>query len=219
MCWCERVVPISTRTRFVFLMHPYEDRHVKLNTGRLTHHCLQNSLLLVGDHFQTDSKVQDLIDDPENYPVLLYPGKGARDMSKHELSSSDLEGRRLVVFVLDGTWRLARSILKRSAKLQSLPKVMFAANTRSRYAIKKQPEEHCLSTLEATHELLHALERSGLDTYSQPDQLLKLFAEMQTQQIECLKRNRSPHFVPRDAVAMSASEERMRQHLQDDHFK
>jgi hypothetical protein len=62
---------------------------------------------------------------------------------------------------------------------------MFTPAGRSRYVIKQQPQEGCLSTLEATHELLLALERSGLDRYPLPAQLLGLFERMQAYQIRC----------------------------------
>jgi len=62
---------------------------------------------------------------------------------------------------------------------------MFTPTTPSRYVIKQQPQEGCLSTLECTHELLLALDRAGLDTYERPDQLLALFQRMQDFQIRC----------------------------------
>jgi hypothetical protein len=51
--------------------------------------------------------------------------------------------------------------------------------------IKQQPQEGCLSTLEAVHELLTALERSGLDRYDNPTQLLDVFQRMQDFQLKC----------------------------------
>lgn len=196
LCWCGKIAPIVTRTKIVILMHPYEYRRIKLNTGRLTHFCLADSELFVGESFDEHKAVQALINDPGNYPVLLYPGKGARDLSKGELRSEDFEGRRLVVFLLDGTWRMVRPMLRISLSLQRLPKIMFSGAAPSRYVIKRQPEAGCLSTLEATHELLLALERSGLDKYSKPDQMLDLFLEMQEFQLRCELENRRPDFVP-----------------------
>lgn len=189
---------MPTRTKFVILMHPYEYRQIKLNTGRLTHLCLADSALYVGETFDKHKAVQALIHDPENYPVLLYPGEGARDLSKGELRAVDFSGRRLVVFLLDATWRLVRPMLRYSQSLQQLPKIMFSNAAPSRYVIKRQPEVGCLSTLEATHELLLALDRSGLDDYSMPDQMLTHFMEMQEFQVKCAEENRRPDFVPRN---------------------
>ena len=83
---------------------------------------------------------------------------------------TQLVSRRLVVFLLDATWRLVRPMFRTSLSLQRLPRIMFSNAAPSRYIIKRQPEPGCLSTLEATHELLVALDRSGLDAYTQPAQ-------------------------------------------------
>ena len=187
---------MPTRTKFVILMHPYEHKRVKANTGRLTHLCLRDSELHLGIGFDDHEAVQALINDPKNYPVLLYPSRDAVDLStvqKHDPQLSalhaQLESRRLVVFLLDATWRLVRPMLRTSPSLQRLPRIMFSHAAPSRYVIKRQPEPGCLSTLEATHELLLALERSGLDAYAQPEQLLGLFQRMQDFQIRRTAEN------------------------------
>jgi DTW domain-containing protein YfiP len=181
---------MPTRTKFVFLMHPYEFKRVKANTGRLTHLCLTDSAIHMGVGFDADETVQALINDPQNYPVMLYPTSGARDLSKGQLHAADFAGRRLVVFLLDATWRLARTMWRSSPSLHRLPRIMFSNAAPSRYVIKQQPEPGCLSTLEATHELLLALERSGLDQYAFPEQLLSLFLRMQDVQLRCIAENK-----------------------------
>ena len=185
LCWCATLQPMETRTRFVFLMSPKEFKQEKAGTGRLTHLCLPNSELRMGEGFDQNELVQALINDPENHPVLLYPGRTARNLSKGDLTSADLGGRRLVVFLIDATWGGARKILRLSPSLQRLPRIMFTPSAPSRYVIKQQPQEGCLSTLEAVHELLMALERSGMDRYENPGQLLDLFQRMQDFQLKC----------------------------------
>jgi DTW domain-containing protein len=180
---------MPTRTKFVILMHPYEHKRVKANTGRLTHLCLADSELHLGIGFDEHEAVQALINDPRNFPVLLYPGRDSRDLSKGELPVADLAGRRLVVFLLDATWRLVRPMFRTSLSLQRLPRIMFTNAAPSRYIIKRQPEPGCLSTLEATHELLGALDRAGLEVYSQPTQLIDLFHRMQDFQIRRAAEN------------------------------
>jgi len=186
LCWCPSITPMATRTRFVFLMHPKEFKQEKASTGRLTHLSLAESELHMGIEFDDHPRVQALIADPANFPMLLYPGATARNLSSGELTSRELAGRQLVVFLLDGTWSCARKMLRLSPSLQRLPRIMFTAETAvSRYVIKQQPQEGCLSTLEATHELLRALELSGLDHYPLPEQLLSLFQRMQEFQLKC----------------------------------
>jgi len=188
---------MPTRTKFVILMHPYEFKRIKANTGRLTHLCLADSELHIGETFDRHEAVQALITDPQNYPVLLYPGRDALDLSTvarddPQLSAlnSHLAHRRLVVFLPDATWRLVRPMLRTSLSLQRLPKIMFSNAAPSRYIIKRQPEPGCLSTLEAAHELLVALDRAGLDRYTQPEQMLDLFQRMQEFQIRRTEENR-----------------------------
>ena len=187
---------MPTRAKFVILMHPYEFKRVKANTGRLTHLCLRDSELHLGVGFDEHEAVQALINDPKNFPVLLYPSRDAVDLSAVQQDDSrlsalrsQLESRRLVVFLLDATWRLVRPMLRTSLSLQRLPRIMFSHAAPSRYTIKRQPEPGCLSTLEATHELLVALDRSGLDCYAHPDQLLGLFQRMQDFQISRTAEN------------------------------
>jgi DTW domain-containing protein YfiP len=179
---------METRTHFVFLMHPKEFKEEKAGTGRLTQLSLPNSELHMGKGFDDHEVVQAVINDPKNFPVLLYPGTNAVNLSESAqlpAFTAQLRARQLVVILLDATWSGARKMLRLSPSLQRLPRIMFTPSAPSRYVIKQQPQEGCLSTLEAVHELLMVLERTGLDAYSHPDQLLGLFQRMQDFQIRC----------------------------------
>ncbi len=178
-CWCGSIVPVPTRTRFVLLMHPKEFKREKAATGRLTHLCLADSEIHMDLAWDGNAAVQAILGDPRNHCVLLYPGPEARNLSRGELGADALAGRRLVVFLLDATWSGARKMLRLSPGLQSLPRVVITASAPSRYVIKRQPQAGCLSTLEAVHETLLALERVGLDRYERPEQLLQVFDRMQ----------------------------------------
>jgi DTW domain-containing protein YfiP len=185
---------METRTRFVFLMHPKEFKQEKAATGRLTHLCLLRSEVHVGVGFDEHPEVQALISDPRYLPVLLHPGRDAVDLSSSHwnVAGGPLAPllahpgqRTLLVFLLDATWALGRKMLRVSPSLQRLPRIMFTPSAPSRYLIKQQPHTGCLSTLEATHELLLALERVNLDHYPQRQQLLELFHRMQDFQLKC----------------------------------
>jgi DTW domain-containing protein YfiP len=185
LCWCESIIPFAPLTKFVFLMHPKEFKREKANTGRLTHLCLSGSEIHMGISFDCHDAVQTLLRDPTLYPVLLYPGHNAHDLANGGLNRETLSGRRLVILLLDATWSGARKMLRLSTTLQRLPRVMFNPTAPSRYVIKQQPQVGSLSTLEATHETLLALEKTGLDHYPHPEQLFSLFDRMQDFQIRC----------------------------------
>ncbi len=199
-CLCAGIRPIQLRSKIILLMHPMEYRYAKAATGRLTHLALAQSEIHVGIGFDEHPAVQELIHDPANYPVLLYPGPGAVNLSGDAgplegLGINKSGGRCLVVFLLDATWPCAKKMFRLSPSLQALPKLMFTPSQRSRYLIKRQPKELCLSTLEATHELLLALEASGLDVYPDKEELLSLFDRMQDYQIACARDPNKRNFA------------------------
>ncbi len=192
LCLCPSEPPMPTRTRIVLLMHPMEWKHEKCNTGRLTCLNLANSEIIPGLGFDDNPRYRALVDDPANYPVLLYPGKTAYDLSTGEFPAAELGSRQLVVFLIDSTWACAKAILRESPGLLKLPCVKFTPTVLSRYMIKRQPAPHCVSTIEATHELLLALERSGLDRYPDKNRLLASFLAMRDYQLERIKTDYQP---------------------------
>jgi len=177
---------METRTRVVLLMHPKEYRYQKCTTGRLLCLHLQNAEIISGVYFDDNPRVRRLIEDPANFPVLLYPGKDA--LSIAALSASSLGGRRLVVFLIDGTWHCARTIARKNPLLLDLPRLMIHPASPSRFTIKRQPAPWCLSTLEAAHELLLGLEARGLDSYPDKERLLVAFNAMQDFQVRQIAR-------------------------------
>jgi len=183
---------MPTRTRIVLLMHPMEWKHEKCTTGRLTCLNLANSEIIPGLAFDDNPRYRALVDDPANYPVLLYPGKTAFDLYTGGFPAAELGSRQLVVFLVDSTWACAKAILRESPGLLELPCVKFTPTEPSRYIIKRQPAPHCVSTIEATHELLLALERSGLDEYPDKGRLLAAFFAMRDYQLERIQTDYHP---------------------------
>ena len=175
---------METRTRIVLLMHPMELRHQKCTTGRLTCLNLANSEIIPGVSFDGNARVRSLIDDPRNYPVLLYPGEGAISIRGGSFPALTPGARRLVVFLIDATWHCSRKIARESPSLMRLPRLTIEPSAPSRFIIKRQPAAWCLSTIEAAHELLLALEAGRLDVYPDKNRLLDAFNAMQDFQVQ-----------------------------------
>lgn len=174
-------------------MHPMEWKREKCTTGRLAVLNLAGAEIIPGLAFDEEPRFRALVDDPLNFPFLLYPGEGAVDLGADPSPRLSLEalaggpvgpgGRRLVAFLIDATWACAKAVARESPGLMRLPRLMFRPRERSRWTIKRQPAEWCLSTLEAVHELLLALEAAGLDSYPDKGRLLEVFERMQAYQI------------------------------------
>lgn len=143
----------------------------RVATGRMAHLCLRGSTLIEGIQFSGHAKIREIVSNPENHCVILYPGRNSVDLSSAG-SSFVPEGKKLVVFVIDGTWATAGRMI-RSEDLRGLPSVSFSLVARSRFRVRKQPAAECLSTIEAIHRTIDLL-----GTTSEHDSLLKVFDRM-----------------------------------------
>jgi len=186
-CYCSRIRPIESGIDFVILIHPIESRR-RIATGRMAHLILKESWLIEGEDFSKSEKVSRLTSDPARRCMILYPGRTAVDLDvpeiktsiRHSLSSED---QRLTIFVIDGTWATARKMMRLSANLRDLPMVKFRPAQESRFQVRKQPEKHCLSTIEAIYAVLDRLAPSA-----KHDHLLELFLEMVERQKKYVPR-------------------------------
>ena len=186
-CLCGGVKPFSTRTRFVILMHSEEAHKQRTGTARLAKLCLENAELLTGKDFTDNERVNGLLRDPAYSPFLLYPGPEAvnfRTLGKDPLP----EGKTLLVFVIDGTWRGARSLLNRSRNIRALPRLSFSREYSSQFIIKKQPRAHCVSTIEAVYYLCKEAAEAGYEEPgARPEALMALFKELVDTQLHYQK--------------------------------
>jgi DTW domain-containing protein YfiP len=179
-CYCASLRPFTPSFTVALLQHPKERKN-PIGTARMTYLSIQGSLLIPGIGFEKDERVNALIADKSNYCVVLFPGTEAINLSEPEgvkellrcsaagtvkealrcsaagtgaADESAAYTRKLVVFVIDGTWSQAKGMIRKSPNLMALQKVRFDPETPSRYRIRKQPDPHCLSTLEAVHALV-----------------------------------------------------------------
>lgn len=146
VCWCAAIVPVASRTRVVFLQHPREAR-VAVSTCRMAHLSLPNSQMHVLWSADDSPALAAQLAGPDTY--VLFPAADAVDIAS-------LPRPPHTLVVIDGTWSNAKKLVARSKLLRSLPRVAFHPDFTSNYRIRREPAEHCLSTIEAT---AHALER------------------------------------------------------------
>ena len=181
-CLCDSIKPFPTRMRFVILMHTKEARRQKTGTARLAKLCLTNAELLIGTDFTRNERVNSLLRDPSYSPFVLYPGPEAVNFKI--LGTDPAYGKTLLIFVIDGTWECARRLLNRSQNIRALPRLSFSRSYSSQFAIKKQPMEHCISTIEALYYLCAEAEEAGYENLkAQSENLMVVFKKLVESQI------------------------------------
>src|SRR5690349_6318551 len=105
VCVCAEHVRMPSRTRVLILQHPRESA-VPIGTARLAELMLPNSERHVGVELEDVPRVRDLLSDPAQPAVLLYPGPGAADIV------SEPPPGPVTLVVIDGTWWQAQKLFK-----------------------------------------------------------------------------------------------------------
>ncbi|RYZ71733.1 MAG: DTW domain-containing protein, partial [Proteobacteria bacterium] len=133
-----------------------------------------------GEDLDFSPEILRTLSDPTLAPMVLYPTTDATPLES--ISRAEIPaGRRLALFVIDGTWYQAKQMVRRSLLLSTLPKVSFSTTKVSEYGFRKQPAEHCLSSVEAVHLAIDAFQKSPLastDLDRQHDQMIEIFRRM-----------------------------------------
>ena len=196
-CYCHLIKPFDPKVTFAILIHKLEIER-KIATGTLSHLVLKNSVLLPGCDYTEDETLNQLIDDPNNFCVVLYPGAEALNLSslnEQEKKSFVPEGKKLVVIVIDGTWATARHTMRLSENLKDLPRISFSFSGPSNFRVRKQPRAECYATVEAIHRTLELLgDSQGYDFESRDhDNLLEVFNFIVENQINLMRE--LPHNI------------------------
>lgn len=186
ICFCSTIQAFDPQIKFVILMHPMEARRERVGTGRLAHLCLDRSEIVVGLDFTDDHYVNQLIADPQYYPMVLYPGKTAHNISEKALDAEVVNDRTPLIFVIDGTWPCAKKMMKLSKNLHLIPRICFTPREPSRFEVKMQPHPMCLSTIESIHFFIGEWEKAvGHDGQNRRQILLDVFDKLVAFQKAC----------------------------------
>ena len=179
-CLCEHLptTKIHLQTHVVILQRPVEFRRKTISTVPLIKLCLERIDVLVGRSFDDNIELQRLLDDNIDniIPLLLFPGDDAvtlddisdvhQQLAKHykkdtQSTNSIQSSNKYILIIVDGTWKQAKQILRSSPSILSkCQSVQFKSTTQTSIydSIRKQPDSHCLSTLESCERTLQLLE-------------------------------------------------------------
>jgi DTW domain-containing protein YfiP len=185
-CYCAQVQAFDPGFDLVLLVHPREAKN-PVGTARMLYRFTRQSLVFegTGQGLGRDPLFQAWLEENRARSWVLYPGDGATILTPKSgpqwAQTQCSKTRRPAILLIDGTWSQARGLIRDCPALHELPQLAFQPRHPSRYQIREQPGEQCLSSLEAVVELCDLIQRHASPG---PAPMLATFEQMVKFQVE-----------------------------------
>ncbi len=180
-CLCSYTKQFDPEVKFVLLMHPKESKKQRTGTGRLCKISMKDCEIIEGIDFSQNERLQNLLNDSQYFPVLMYPGPDAMNAKSEQLKLQMKSNpkKKILAILIDGTWFCARQIINKNKYLLNLNKMSFSKNYTSIFTFKKEPHPECLSTLETCYYFIQELkENDFINKNINPEPLMNVFKQM-----------------------------------------
>jgi DTW domain-containing protein YfiP len=150
-CICDRAPIISTIAK-IWIISSERELYRPSNTARLLKLVNPHSTeIFLWERAKKPEKLIDNINDEMYDTYLVFPIEDEKQCRKVEHIS---EGKIPAFIIIDGTWKEARKILRKSDYLNKLPRVSLEPNFKSQYDLRRGAGEGNLCTIEAAVEVL-----------------------------------------------------------------
>jgi DTW domain-containing protein YfiP len=145
-------VPQVTTTAKIWILSTEREFHRPSNTARLLKLMNPESTeLILWERVSIPNKLIEHIDNKNYETYLLFPSDDD-DLSK-DIVDFNRSVKTPSFIILDGTWKEARKILRKSDCLKKLPRISLNPTHNSEYTLRKGATEGELCTIEAAMEV------------------------------------------------------------------
>ncbi|WP_428773523.1 tRNA-uridine aminocarboxypropyltransferase [Vibrio sp.] len=129
------------------------------NTGRLIADTIKQTYVYQWKRTEPDSDMLALLNNTRYQPVVVFPKQYVENEKRvvaapHSWRNSD---KTPLLVLIDGSWREARKIFRRSEYLADLPVISIAPERVSQYVMRKSADEQHLATAEVATLVLEEL--------------------------------------------------------------
>lgn len=163
-CTCEHRQYLNTSANFMLIM--YDDEVLKpTNSGRLIADTVPNTSAFLWSRIEPNKQMVEMINDPQYQPLLIFPAQYAQEgqlvvehidqvthaveCDKLEINSDTTKNKKIpLLILLDGSWRQAIKMFRKSPYLHELPLLSFNPETLATYELRKGSHDFQLSTAE-----------------------------------------------------------------------
>lgn len=156
-CLCPFRVSAVSEARVWLLTHSME-HHKPTNTGRLIGDVLPDTEVFTWYRTLPDERLLSLLEDERFAPFVIFPDDqpdyADRVVGIDAVETARTHAKVPVFLLLDGTWRQARRIFRKSPYLDRLPVLPLSTDRLTRYRLRKPASSAHLCTAEVAAELL-----------------------------------------------------------------
>ncbi|WP_037411220.1 tRNA-uridine aminocarboxypropyltransferase [Shewanella fidelis] len=150
LCTCNKRQQLRTELAFMIIM--YDDEVLKpSNSGRLIADLVPDTHAFIWSRNEPNRKMLSIINDPQYQPFVIFPAEYAVDGQAvfNKVNASDcIDGKKPLFVILDGSWREAIKMFRKSDYLHHLPLFSFSPETTASYALRKGARDFQLGTAE-----------------------------------------------------------------------
>ncbi|WP_105200197.1 MULTISPECIES: tRNA-uridine aminocarboxypropyltransferase [unclassified Pseudoalteromonas] len=146
LCICAGVEPVPCGVAVCMLMY-HNESFKPSNTGRLIADIVPDNHAFRWDRTEPDPALLALIADPQYQAYVVFPSEGMAP--ERVCTQVQHQGDKKPLFIfLDGTWREAKKMVRKSPYLDALPILSITPEKLSDYRLRVAPHAHQLGTAE-----------------------------------------------------------------------
>ena len=170
VCICNMEEKLTMDHKFVIIMHPEEVSRVT-NTGRLIKKTFPDATeVFYWNRTNVNSKLKRLLESDEYYKVLVFPpdnkehnhraitNETIKNIVQTEPENNEIKdinkAKKIMFIILDGTWKEARKIIRKSPYLENLKMLELDTNIKTEYDLRRNSDIGHICTVEVAIELL-----------------------------------------------------------------
>ena len=160
-CICHVAAKIKTNSK-IWILSTEKEFYRPSNTARLLKLINPNSTeVFLWERLKAPEKLLTNLNNDIYEPFLLFPVEN--NNTKCRIVEYKEAGKIPAFIIIDGTWKEARKIFRKSSYLEKVPIISLEPNFKSIYDLRRGSKEGNLCTIEAA---IDVLKISGEDKYS-----------------------------------------------------
>lgn len=145
-CICEGAEYASCSAAVCLLMY-HNESFKPSNTGRLIAEIVPDNHAFRWDRTSPDPALLALLNNDKYQPFVIFPAEDV-ETDRVVTQVETHAGKQPLFIFLDGTWREAKKMIRKSPYLDNLPVLSITAEKLSDYRLRVAPHAHQLGTAE-----------------------------------------------------------------------